>query len=213
MKSSWLAGLLALAVSRVCYAGDYDCTPWTVTESSVYWWPYPTTITLTESTTITLLPSCSTVPSIIVTETTTLTLLPSCSTAYPTTITSILTLFSGASGTTIFQTDIFISGGSIGTTYTTTVSGVQSVVTTFVSSIHDFNGTVLTIENTATAPRNRVSTGGIVGIGIGLFLFGGLIAACLLPFFIRRRPKKDGYGGPPAPAGYAAPPAQGGYAG
>jgi len=77
------------------------------------------------------------------------------------------------------------------------------VVSTFVSILHDFNGSVVTIESTTTAPGNHVSTGGIVGIGIGLLLLGGLLAACLLPFCIRRRPRK--------PEGYGAPPAQGSY--
>ena len=83
---------------------------------------------------------------------------------------------------------------------------MQSVVTTYVSELHDFNGTVVTIEGTTTKPGNHVSTGGIVGIGIGVFVLGALLAACLLPFCIRRRPKKP-------EGGYAPPPAQGGYGG
>ena len=194
MKSHWLV-LLALLISQFCAAGytDGECTPETITD----WWTEYVNITLPPlTTTITIIPPCPTFPaSTTITLTSTLTL---GSGAPP--VTSTITVFTGG-GTTTLQTDIIISGGSIATTYTTTISGVQTVVSTYVSELHDFNGSVVTVES--TKPGNHVSTGGIVGIGIGVFLLGALLAACLLPFCIRRRPKKG--------EGYAAPPAQGGY--
>jgi len=194
MKSHWLV-LLAVLVSQFCAAGytDGDCTPETITD----WWTEYVNCTLPPlTTTITIIPSCPTfAASTTITLTSTLTLSSSATPG-----TSTITVFTGG-GTTTLQTDIIISGGSIATTYTTTISGVRTVVSTYVSELHDFNGTVVTVES--TKPGNHVSTGGIVGIGIGVFLLGALLAACLLPFCIRRRPKK--------PEGYAAPPAQGGY--
>jgi hypothetical protein len=197
MKSHWLV-LPALLVSQFCAAGytDGECTPETVTD----WWTEYVNCTLPPlTTTITIIPSCDVCPtfpaSATITLTSTLTL-----SSRATPVTSTITIFTGG-GTTTLQTDIIISGGSIATTYTTTISGVRTVVSTYVSELHDFNGTVVTVES--TKPGNHVSTGGIVGIGIGVFSLGALLAACLLPFCIRRRPKK--------PEGYAAPPAQGGY--
>ena len=187
MKFLWL-GLLALAMSQMCSAGDEYCDSVTVTSIWTYYVTLPPT-------TITIFPPCPTYncnPNTTITSTVTV------NSAGPP-ATSTTTLYSG--GSTIFETNIIISGGSVATTYTTTISGSQQVVSTFVSILHDFNGSVVTIESTTTAPGNHVSTGGIVGIAIGVFALGALLAACLLPFCIRRRPKK--------PEGYAAPPAQG----
>ena len=191
MKTLCLA-LFSLALSSLCAGGLTDgyCSPVTETD---YWTYYVTLPPYT--TTITVIPPCPPIPPSTVTSTVTV------NSGGPPVI-STITLFSGG-GSTIIQTDIIVSGGSFATTYTTTISGVQTVVSTYISEIHDFNGSVVTIESTTTAPGNNVSTGGIVGIGIGLFIFGGLLAACLLPFCIRRRPKKQ--------EGYAPPPAQGGY--
>ena len=59
----------------------------------------------------------------------------------------------------------------------------------------------------------KPSTGVIIGFSIALFLAGGLLAACLIPFCFPRKKKPVPGGYEPPVEGYGAAGGYGGYGG
>lgn len=97
------------------------------------------------------------------------------------------------------------------TNYTTYISGSLTTVFTAVPPINEFVTTIYSATlfalSTSTTTSNTFGPGKIIGVCFGLFVFGALAAACLLPFLWRRRKRTDatqtgGYGAPPPPAPY-----------
>jgi hypothetical protein len=115
----------------------------------------------------------------------------------------------------------------------TIISGYGTTITSPIYSINTtiFAGTFTQVEvsatgNLTTVVHNRLTPGPVIGIAIPVFLLGVLLAACLIPFILKRRKKKPepqpGYGGggtggygetPPAPpaGGYGGGQEAGGY--
>ena len=175
MKSLVLQAFI-LGVARICYGGGGThkdgCN----------------TVTVTEFCTTTV--SSCTIPNTHV-VTTCLTP-PTCPVS---TVTSTVVV-TQANTTVTEKTTISVSAPvyvNVTTTYATTINNTLVTTITTVTPISLFHSITITKTSISTSIREHVPPGEIVGLTIGLFAAGALVAA--IPFFFRRpEPRPEEYG-------------------